>query len=297
MAAGHLSRDPADHQVGHAQPYGFHHDLAELDLFSFDRLIELASKYTAHPRDYFVCLGAPEPGVDFYSVKHGMCTPERALLHLDSDGFRILLKRSEKHDDRYRGLFEEIVEQITRIRGNSSQERILRKESTILVNSPNTITPFHFDPEAGYFCQVKGEKRYHLYSPTVVREAELERFYVGGVVSVAQLGIENRDPTREYVFELGPGNGLYQPQNAPHWVETGQYPSISYTVVIETEGQRALGRVRACNCYLRRLGMAPTSPGTRPLVDAFKAGAMRLALPLRQNAREVLRKVHPIPAR
>jgi hypothetical protein len=297
---GHIicdSTDDRSRQADNIQPYGFQHDLSELDLFNFDELMALATKYTTHPRDYFVCLGAPQPGTDFYSVKHGMCTPEEALEHVDTDGFRILLKRPEMHDSRYRDLFQEMVGEVTRLRGKLGGERILRKESTILINSPATITPFHFDPEAGYFCQIKGEKRYHVYSPTVISETELEHFYVGGMISIAQVGIEDRDPAREFEFALGPGKGLYQPQNAPHWVETGRYPSVSYTIVIETERQRTLGRVRACNCYLRRLGLEPTSPGIYPLMDAFKAGAMRIALPLRQNARDVLRKARTASAR
>jgi hypothetical protein len=297
--AGHICNDPSVDrfpQARGAQPYGFCHDLAGLELFSFDYLTTLAASYAPYPADYFVSMGAPDPGASFYSVKHGMCRPEEALGHLDTGGFRVLLKRPELHDSRYHDLFEEIASEVTQ-RGEPARGRILRQEATILINSPGTITPFHFDPEAAYFSQITGEKTYHVYSPKVVSEAELERFYVGGVISIAQLGIGHRDPACEHVFRLAPGKGLFQPQNAPHWVETGPGPAVSYTVVFETEAQRTLGLVRAYNCYLRRLGLEPAFPGAHPSIDVCKAGAMRMVLPLRQHARSMLAKTRRMSAR
>jgi hypothetical protein len=166
----------------------------------------------------------------------------------------------------------------------------VRLESAILISSAATITPFHFDPEIGFFSQIEGEKTYHVYSPTVVTEAELEPFYLWGEVSIAQVNLATRDRSREYVFALEPGKGLHQPQNAPHWVETSKSRSVSFTFVFETDATRARGRVRAFNHYLRKFWLKPSSPGSSPTLDDFKAGTMKWVIPIRKGAGRVLRK-------
>jgi hypothetical protein len=83
-------------------------------------------------------------------------------------------------------------------------------------------------------------------------------------------------------FRLTPGKGFHQPQNAPHWVETGDEVSISYTFVFETLSNRRLGRTRGFNHYLRRAGVVPAAPGERPHVDHLKAGTLSAWVPCRK---------------
>jgi hypothetical protein len=191
-------------------------------------------------------------------------------------------------------LFKQVAERLAGL----AREDIARIEGGLLIRSSATTTPFHFDPEVGFFsqevgffCQIEGEKIYHLYSPSVVSEAELEAFYRSGRVSIAQVDLEGRDPSREHVFPVGPGLGLHQPENAPHWVETKGSRSISYTMVFETKQMRARRRARAANYYLRRLSLRPPRPGANPTADAIKSEAMRAVLPVRRTLADINRKV------
>ncbi len=168
--------------------------------------------------------------------------------------------------------------------------QLARLQSSILISSSATITPFHFDPEVSFFFQIAGPKTYHVYSPTVVTEPELERFYRRGVVDIAQVDLSGRDAGREYVFELGPGKGMHQPRNAPHWVQTSVTRSISYVVSYETADMRAADRVRAFNFYLRQLGVRPDPIGRRPRLDACKSNAMGVAFPVRNALARALHR-------
>ncbi len=268
------------------EPFGFTHNLNELDLFEPDSLLGLAEKYDDHPRDHYVAAGAPAPGAVFYSVPYAGFSPREALDRLDSVGCRVLLKRPEKHDPRFRKLLDALFRQVVDLRGGLGRERVVRLESAVLVSSAATITPFHFDPEVNFFAQIEGEKIYHVFSPSALTESELERFYIRGVVNIGQVALKGRDAGREHVFTLGPGKGLHQPQNAPHWVETRQSRSVSYAFVFETNATRARGRVRAFNYYLRKLRLNPTPPGARRRLDGFKAGAMRTVIPVRKAHRK-----------
>ncbi len=269
-------------------PYGFEHTLNKSDLFEFDTICELAREYD---HDFYVSGGAASPDQRFYSVHSGMHTPYEALQRLDVESQRVLLKRPEQYDVRYRDLMLGLFDEMARLRDGWRGERLVRLASSILISSAATTTPFHFDPEMTFFFQIDGEKSYHLYAPTVLSERELENFYWMGIVNIGQVDLAGRDPAREYVFELTAGKGMHQPQNSPHWVQTHGSRSISYAISFETDASRKLGRVRAFNYYQRKLHMHPAPPGEHPAGDAAKALAMQAAIPLRRRIADAARKL------
>jgi hypothetical protein len=242
-----------------------------------------------YQKDYFVAGSTPSAAAKFYSVPHGQCKPHEALDRLDTPGFRIILKRPEKYDNRFRELLDTLFKQVVNLRGGLGRERVVRLESAVLI-SWSSSTPFHFDPEIGFFSQIEGEKLYHVYSPSALTEAELEPFYVRGEVNIGQVELEGRDPAREHVFALSPGKGLRQPQNVPHWLETRGTRSVSFTFVFETDATRAQSRVRAFNYGLRKLGLEPAYPGTHPVTDAIKASAMQVVIPVGKRVRRTVLK-------
>jgi hypothetical protein len=278
--------DAFDHR-----PFGFSHNLHTLDLFRFDYLLGLGQKYAASPRDYFVAAAAATAATQFESVPHGQCAVEEALKRIDSAAVRVLLKRPENHDPRFRHLLDTLFEQVMALRGGLKGERVLRLESAVFVTSASSITPCHFDPEIAFFAQIEGHKNYHVFAPASMSEAELESFYRRGLVSIAQVDLLTRNPKHESVYPLRPGDGHHQPQNSPHWVETGAERSISYSFVFETDVSRARNRTRACNYFLRRAGIKPAPPGARPTTDAAKAAAMRVMIPVRRRLTNLATKL------
>jgi hypothetical protein len=134
-------------------PYGFAHSLSGLDLFGFEALCELARKYDDH---YYIAGGATAPGDAFCSVRTIEQAPYEALLRLDVESQRVLLKRPEQYDARYRDLMHELFEQMALQRGGLNGERVVRLDSSVLISSAATTTPFHFDPEITFFFQIDG---------------------------------------------------------------------------------------------------------------------------------------------
>jgi hypothetical protein len=217
--------------------------------------------------------------------------PHDVLATLDHRPSRLLFKRPENHDPRFRFLLDRLFEQLVALRPGLAKERIVRLESAVFITSAATTTPFHFDPEIAFFSQIEGEKIYHVFEPDVLSEGELENFYVRNMINIGQVNLGKRDLTAERVFRLRPGLGLHQPQNAPHWVATGASRSMSYSFVFETESSRSTGRARSINHRLRRLGIQPARPGTHPWRDFVKAETCRLARPVRKNLRRLARRV------
>jgi hypothetical protein len=273
------------------EPFGFDHSLSGLDLFKFEELYALAEKYIGHGEDYYVACGAPRPDTVFYSVPRiPYLLPHEVLQHLETGSYRVLLKRPENYDLRFRELIDQLFAQVADSLGRFGGDRIVRLDGSLLITSTATTTPFHFDPEIGFFSQIEGEKIYHVYSPSILGEEELDRSYATGPTSIVQIDLEGRDPAREHVFTLGPGKGFHQPQNAAHWVETRASRSISYTFVFETEAGRARGRARGFNHLLRCLKLSPAPLGANPAFDAIKSEAMRGVLPVRRKLGEIVRR-------
>ena len=271
------------------EPFAFDHDLSALPMFEFASLVDLAGRYAHHPNDCFVAGSAATAGSAFYSVTHGHLKPREAMLQLDSSAVRVLLKRPENHDARFRSLLDRLFAQIVALRGGLRGEKVVRLESAVFITSSSSTTPFHFDPEIAFFSQIHGEKIYHVYSPRVVAEQELEDFYLHGIVNIGQVALEGRDQSLQHTFTLSAGRGLHQPQNSPHWVETRAERSVSYSFVFETDATRAAGRTRGFNHYVRKAGLNPRSLGARPTLDAIKAESMRALIPMRRQASRLLK--------
>jgi hypothetical protein len=274
-------------------PFGFEHNLHTLDLFHFDSMRELCGTVSPKPDAYFITGNAPNSGAAFFSSALNTLKPSDAIEQLDERSLRILIKRPEEHDDRFRNLLHHIAQQVLALPGGASQERIVRLESAILISSAATTTPIHFDPEMGFFCQIEGEKLYHAYEPDDVSEHQLETFYRMGKTTIGKLEMSDRNPLKEHTFQLLPGKGFHQPQNAPHWVETRLSRSISYTCVFETNVTRALGRTRAFNYHQRQLGLLPSSPGVKPSLDRLKAVTILPEILSRKLARRVMDRMRP----
>jgi len=264
------------------EPFGFTHELSGLDIFDLSNLRALAARYVGHERDYFVTSGAAAPGQKFRSVSGPGLGLVEAIDQLETNSVRILLKRPENYDVRFRRLVDDLIGQVLDTLGGLGDDKILRLESSIFMTSSATVTPFHFDPSIGFFSQIRGRKLYHVYPPTELAEPELEQFYFRGLIDIGQVDLASRQAGNEHVFNLTPGKGFHQPQNAPHWVETGEEVSISYTFVFETLSNRRLGRTRGFNHYLRKAGVAPAAPGAHPRVDHFKAGTLSAWVPCRK---------------
>src|ERR1700730_15408605 len=201
-----------------------------------------------------VASSASAPDQKFRAVKATDLNPAQAIDRLKTESVRILLKRPQDYDSRFQELLDGLTEQVVSLSGGLKTDRIVRLVSSIFLPSAKTLTPFHFDPSAVFFFQIAGEKIYHVYPPRALTEPEMEQFYFRGLVDIAQVDLNRRDPKLEHVFNLSAGKGLHQPQNAPHWVETNADISISYSFFFETLSARNINRTRGFNYYARKIG-------------------------------------------
>src|SRR5262249_56797581 len=89
---------------------------------------------------------------------------------------------------------------------------------------------------------------------------------------------------RASTFELTPGDALYMPFSAPHWVQNGPSTSASFSVTYQTEDTISLEHTYRMNSLLRRAGIRPRPVADSNVRDAIKQQAWRLV----RNARRLL---------
>jgi len=151
-----------------------------------------------------------------------------------------------------------------------------RKEGFIFISSPNAVTPFHMDPEHNILMQVCGSKTMRIYPRAGIVSAEQhEAFHSKG-------GHRNLDYQKTFerqaaAFKLQPGDAVYVPVKAPHWVQNGDAVSVSLSITWRSRLSDDEARLHRANAWLRRYGAHPSPPETAPLRGQAKVLAHRLA--------------------
>src|SRR5262249_44357467 len=89
-------------------------------------------------------------------------------------------------------------------------------------------------------------------------------------------------------FELSPGEGVHVPVTAPHWVQNGAEPSVSFSITLMTAETERRSILYALNHARRQRGGNPPPVGRSAWRDALRYGTYRL---LRRLGHDLLRKM------
>ena len=151
----------------------------------------------------------------------------------------------------------------------------------LLVSSPGAVVPVHFDMHHNFLLQVEGTKEVMIgsYRDPAVTQRAVDRYYDERNNNARQL------PDIVSTFVLGPGDGLYIPPFAFHWVRGGPEASVGVSCGFRTRSTELTNRVHRINARLRRAGLHPAPPGRSALRDRAKVTAFDWARRARQAGR------------
>lgn len=197
-------------------------------------------------------------------------TPGEIARGIDTNGCWMVLKNIEQVPA-YRDLLDELLDEVEPsplVRGEGGMSL---REGFVFLSAPGSITPSHVDPEHNFLLQVRGTKDMHVgeFPDPETQQHELERFYRGGHRNLDWM------PHRESTYALAPGDGVYVPPHAPHWVENGKTVSVSLSITFRTPTTERTARVHSVNARLRRLRVKPLPPGERMANDRAKEALSR----------------------
>ena len=154
--------------------------------------------------------------------------------------------------------------------------RMLKTQGYIFISSPDAVTPYHFDPEHNILLQIRGTKVMTqfpagdaAYAPDEVHEA----YHTGGG---RELTWHDELAAGGTAFEMTPGQALFVPVMAPHFVRNGPDPSVSLSITWRSEWSFAEADARAFNAVLRKLGLTPRATCRWPHRNLAKASGWRM---------------------
>ncbi len=256
-----------------ARPAALRHALHDLPLFALDALAALAERLPAADVEH--SLGNLAIDQDPDAIERLAMPVGDIVRGLAGNGCWMVLKKVDQ-DAAYAELLDAIlheIDDIVRPRTGAN----MRREAFIFLSAPNSITPYHMDPEHNILFQITGTKTMRVFAAdrfAIVPQVQEEAFHRGGIHRNMRF-----DPTFDahaIDFAMAPGDAVHVPVKMPHWVHNGPVPSISFSVTWRSRASDDDARVNRVNHRLRALGLNPARPGDRPWGDAGKIAAHKL---------------------
>lgn len=253
------------------RPGVFGHHLCGHALFELDALVALSQRI--RPVDVEQNLAHIPVGIDPSELKSNGLSVEETIRSIEQNGSWMVLKFVDQ-DPLYRALLDTVLDEIEPLVARSTGA-MLKREAFIFVSSPGAVTPFHIDPEHNILMQLRGEKVMTVFpaaDPELVPGALQEAFHQGGH---RNLPFHDSFAAKGTPLRLTPGDALYVPVKAPHWVQNGDAMSISLSVTWRSEWSYREADAHALNRLLRKAGLQPAMPARFPQQNHLKSIAWR----------------------
>ncbi|MBI3406768.1 MAG: cupin-like domain-containing protein [Planctomycetes bacterium] len=254
------------------KPFLIGHRLVDHPLFALPRILELAR--TLPERNVEYNAGELPVSLDPAQTPRNGLSVEETVRRIAECKSWMVLKYVE-NDPEYCELLHRCLAEV-RAYSELLWPGMRQAQGFVFLTSPNSVTPYHMDPEHNFLLQIRGSKKIHIFNGrdrSLVTEEDLERFYGG---SHRNMPFRDEFRARAWIFDLKPGFGLHFPVTAPHFVENGPEVSVSFSITFRTPDLERRSIVHNVNACLRGRGWHPTPVGRSPWRDAVKCQAYRL---------------------
>lgn len=252
-------------------PHSFTHRLGENPLLTLEALAQLGEMLPAGQIEYNP--GDLPIGVTGKPAHNGLTIGE-TIRQIDTCRSWAVLKNIQQMPA-YAALLESLLGELRDCIEARTGE-MLTPQGFIFVSSPDAVTPYHFDPEHNILLQLRGSKVMTqfpagdgYFAPDEVHET----YHSGGG---RELTWQDEFASHGTRFPMTPGDAVYVPVMAPHYVRVGPDPSISLSITWRSEWSYAEADARVWNKKLRALGFSPRAPGRWPARNRGKALAWRV---------------------
>ncbi|MEZ5826497.1 MAG: hypothetical protein R3C97_17740 [Geminicoccaceae bacterium] len=242
------------------------HNVADDPLLKIEALLELCKRLPETSIEYNA--GNLPVGIDPAKTPGNGLSPAETIERIRDNKSWLVLKYIEQDPD-YRELLHDLLGPVVEMAENVTPG-IDKLEGYVFVSSPGSVTPFHVDNEHNFLLQIRGDKTMHAWhrdDRETLSEQQLECYHSGAHRNLPH------DPAidaRRFSFLLHPGEGVFQPVTAPHWVQNGGEVSISLSVTFRSESSVRESELYRFNHRLRSIGFDPAPVGTVATRDRAK---------------------------
>lgn len=252
-------------------PHLLRHSLGDHALLSLDALAALGEALPPASVEYN---RSDLPiGIDPADVPANGLSIGETILRVHETGSWAVLKNIEQMPQ-YEALLDDLLGEL---RGEIERRtgHMLRPQGYVFVSSPHSVTPFHFDPEHNILLNLAGHKTLtqfpagdERFAPATAHEA----YHNGGHRNLVW---DDGFHGSGMACDLGPGDAVFVPVMAPHFVKVGATSAISLSITWRSEWSFAEADARSFNRLARRLGMKPRATRRFPSRNLLKASAFR----------------------
>lgn len=252
-------------------PHRLTHALDQRPLLEIGALADLAEQLPERSIEYN--RGDLPIGVDGKPGGTGLSIGETIRRVHEANSWAVL-KNIEQHLA-YRALLTDLLEEL-RPEIEAKTGEMLNLQGFIFISSPNAVTPYHFDPEHNILLQIAGSKVMTQFPAGDARFAPDEKhetYHLGGP---RELKWDDAFLAHGTEFPLAPGEALFVPVMAPHFVRNGPQSSISLSITWRSNWSYQESGARCFNSLLRRNGIMPQPPRRWPGSNRAKDIAFNL---------------------
>jgi hypothetical protein len=258
------------------QPHQLRHALDRHPLLEIDALADLAERLAETSVEYN--RGDLPIGVESKPGATGLTIADTIRQVHEANSWAVL--KNVEQVPSYQALLLDLLGELRREIG-AATGAMLTPQGFIFISSPNAVTPYHFDPEHNILLQIAGSKvvtQFPAGDPRFAPDETHESYHSGGP---RELIWDHSLLTNGRAFALGPGDAVYVPVMAPHFVQNGPESSISLSITWRSEWSYAESDARGFNHVLRRFGLTPAAPGRWPHRNRARSYAFRALRKLR----------------
>jgi quercetin dioxygenase-like cupin family protein len=248
------------------------HRLVGHPLLEIEELGRLAERIRPEDLEHNAATDLPL-GIAYEDTPSNGLTVQDTIASIENCGSWVLMKQVQQ-DPAYRdllhGVLGELRPEIEPVTGE-----MLNLVAFIFISSPQAVTPLHFDPEYNILFQIRGTKTMTVFPATdseIVTQQFREKYYNGGSRNLPWR-VEFEPRGRD--IHISPGEGIYVPILAPHWVKTHGEVSVSLSLTWRSEWSYQQEDAHRFNSRLRRLGLNPAPPRIFPRGNLAKSVAER----------------------
>jgi hypothetical protein len=240
------------------------HGLAGHPLLELSALADLAGRLRPEDLEHNAATDLPL-GIAYEDTPSNGLSVHDTIANIASCGSWVLLKQVQQ-DPAYRDLLHAVLAEL-RPEIEPVTGEMLKLVAFIFISSPKAVTPLHFDPEYNILFQIRGTKTMTIFpaeDAEIVTQEFRERYYNGGS---RNLPWQEEWSRRGRDIHISPGEGIYVPILAPHWVRTHGEVSVSLSLTWRSEW--------SFHSRLRRWGLNPRAPRFFPRENIAKSLAQR----------------------
>jgi len=232
------------------QPVVATHRLHQLELFSDAALIDLLDSCPRDQLQVFTMGTDPLSWQEWQPVDTAGVSGRELFLAIARGRLWCHVLRVQLFDQRYRALVERLYADLSE---QCPHFRPFRTTSTLLISSPTAMVYYHVDAEPNLLWHIRGAKRVWVY-PAGDRELispELMEDIFAHVMD-EEVPYEGNFDRKAVTFDLGPGEVIAWPQNAPHRVTNLAEINVSLSTLHDTEDSDRRKLVYCANRLFRR---------------------------------------------